>query len=241
MRKHLIFTIFMVVSMVASAQTDSINSNTKKYNDWGAFRLSLNQMNLNPGNDLKKMFFNDELEELSTLNGFSCELKGNAHIGRTPLCFQFGAGFMINTSRYEKSEGDISMEAKVRYFSYYNPLNLAYELSLSDNVLIVPYWGIRFDISIGRYKTEITADNKTNVYEFCMIDNDMDINSLEIEKQWGKAPFEGNMFNLGWQMGIDLKFDGFLLGFNYITDLNYRMKGTKSSIMQFTIGFVFLK
>lgn len=229
MRKYLFLAIFMVTSVAVSAQTETIN-NANNSVPWGTFRLSYNRMAYNAGTYLE----NDDFEKLTKLNGFSGEIRGNFPIKESALHFQLGIGFSFARSKYEESERYISIESKIRSFSMYYPLNLAYKLSF-NNVSFMPYFGIRLNQNWGKYISEVTIDDETETYEFSLVWGDS-FNSPEIRKIFGD-PFEGKFMNLGWQIGADLIFDNIALGFSYLADLNDRMKDTKASIMQFTIGF----
>lgn len=233
-RKYLLFAIFIMTSVAASAQTEAINNTNKHRDPWGTFRLSYNRMTYNAGTYLENMYFNDDFEKLTKLNGFSGEIRGNFPIKESSLHFQLGIGFSFARSKYEKSERYISIESKIRSFSMYYPLNIAYKLSF-DNVSFMPYFGIRLNQNWGKYISEVTIDDETETYKFSLVWGDS-FNSPEIRKMYGD-PFEGKFMNFGWQIGADLIFDNIALGFSYLADLNDRMKDTKAGIMQFTIGF----
>lgn len=242
MRKYLFLAILIMTSAAVSAQTvgtaaqtETINNTNNNSGPWGTFRLSYNRMTYNTGTYLENMFFNDDLNKLTKLNGFSGEIRGNFPIMESALHFQLGIGFSFARSKYEESERYISIESKVRSFSLYYPVNLAYKLSFNDNVSFMPYFGIRLNQNWGKYISEITIDDETETYEFSLVWGDS-FNSPEIRKIFGD-PFEGKFMNLGWQIGADLILNNIALGFGYFADLNDRMKDTKAGIMQFTIGF----
>lgn len=231
--KYLFLAIFMVISVTVSAQMEAINNANNHDEPWGTFRLSYSRMTYNVGTylELENMYFNDNFEKLTKLNGFSGEIRGNYPIKGSPLHFQFGIGFSFARSKYEESE----RESKIRSFSIYNPLNLAFKLSF-ENVSFMPYFGIRLNQNFGKYISEVTTDDETETYKFSLFSGDS-FNSPEIRKKFGD-PFEGKFMNFGWQIGADLIFDNIALGFGYLADLNDRMKDTKAGIMQFTIGFI---
>lgn len=254
MRKHLFLTLFMVVSMMASAQfvgsTGSTNKSKSNVNtdNWYSFRLSYNPMTLDAGGNLEDYFFDDDYDDLTKFKGFSGEFKAAFNVVQgIPLFLEAGLGFLYSSSKYEDSgteewydeyygyvEYDWEENIGIKFMSLYVPLNIGYKLSLNESISVMPYLGLKARYNLNaKFLEEYTDNDETEDYETDLFD------TKEMKDNWGEDPFKAKRFQLGWQIGADVEISNFILGVSYGSDLGEIMKDCKFKTTQLSLGLKF--
>ena len=240
MRKNLFLSLFvMLCSLSASAQF--VGGGTAKSNQsFGeqefSLRLSYNPITLAVDGDWEDALDELKMDDILNFNGFSFDFRAAFSIVNTiPLYFETGAGLTYAFSRYYDEDKEsyydpyydvdmdmiASMDFKTKFMSLSIPLNLAYRLSVSDNFAIKPYAGLkgRFNLSlVETLKQEVEvrpdyydlSDSEEDSYD--MFDKD------DMEELWG-AREKAKRFQLGWQIGLDMEINNFIVGVAYGADM----------------------
>ena len=257
--------IYRVLKPVIKENT----SNTMKPNprmsnsirNWSTIRLSYSSMNLkNVDDDFYYELF-DSYTGLDKFNGFSGEFLFATNITKTlPLYIQFGAGFLTANSKsewqkhyYEYSDEYYYYEYveinkyKFRFASVYIPINIVYRISLSENLSIMPYLGIKarlnfsgklvklyysnaYYMDVTEVEDEVSDPKKTKFNLF---------GANQLADEFGGDPFNAGRFQLGWQVGGDFQFYRFIVGFSYGSDLMKIIDGGRFNTIQFSLGITF--
>lgn len=266
MRKNLLLTLMiMVISLGASAQFvggNTANANVKQnktadYDGWMSFKLSYNPMTLDADGDLEDLF-DDDLDDLTKFRGFSGEfLTGINVVKGMPVFIETGLGFLYTSSKYEddgSEDGEYyngyeyvyyeyswREEYKMKFMSLYVPINLSYRLSLNDQISIMPYLGLkaRFNISGTMdmyYEDEYSGgiiDNYDEEESFSWFDDG------DMEEWFDDEIDPAKRFQLGWQIGMNVELNNFLLGVSYGSDFGQILEDCKFKTTSLSIGYKF--
>lgn len=255
MRKHLFLTIFMVISMVASAQfaggTGSTNKSKSNVNtdNYKSFRLSYTPITASVlDDDLEDGYeyvFGKDWEDILKYKGFSADFIMGFNVAQgLPLYIEAGAGLAYSFSNldyeYYDYVDDENKDAKVgfKFVSVNVPMHIAYRLSINDQISILPYAGLkaRFNV-IGKYTNTAYYDLEEGEYDevsYSLYDN------KEVKKYNGdENPYKAKRFLLGWQIGADVEINNFLLGVSYGADFGEAMKDIKFKTIQISLGIKF--
>jgi hypothetical protein len=246
MRKKLFMTaLLMVVSLGVYAQF--VNTSSKKNNlntddTWFSFRASYNPITFDVDGIWGSVFG----EELSDFNGFSGEFIMGFNVANgEPIFIETGAGFLYASNKYKDSytddyyEMEMSLDLKTKIASVYIPFNIAYEFSVSDNMSIIPYAGLkaRINISGDQNLTMTIRDTYYGYSETVRESIDM-FSKRDISNNWGVSD-EAKRFQLGWQIGADFDISGVILGISYGTDISEFLKDCKFKTTSLSLGFRF--
>lgn len=267
MRKNLLLTLMiMVISLGASAQFvggTQTNTNSKQNistnNDgWMSFKLSYNPMTLDAGGDLEDYLFDDDYDDLAKFRGFSGEILTGINVVKgMPVFIETGLGFLYTSSKYEDEDsGEEEFyngyeyiyyeyswreEYKMKFMSLYVPINLSYRLSLNDQISIMPYLGLkaRFNISGTMdmyYEEELSggiSDYDDDEESFSWFDDG------DMEEWFDDEIDPAKRFQLGWQIGMNVELNNFILGVNYGSDLGEILEDCKFKTTSLSIGYKF--
>lgn len=165
-----------------------------------------------------------------TLNGFSVGyLHGFSLSKSQPLFLEVGAKATFNFKKETEEDEDYDYEAKIKAASITVPINVAYKLSFANGMAVSPFFGVTLKGNIlGKEDfTEIDDDDKeTTKIDF------FDKDDVGKDGQWKR-------FQAGWQIGVNLDYKSFNLGFHYGSDFNELCKKTKTSNWGLTLGYNF--
>ncbi len=116
---------------------------------------------------------------------------------------------------------EISEDFSLNFFSVNVPLNLGYQIQISDAASISPFIGIGLRGNVfGNYK----QDGKS----YDAFDKD------EVSKA-----YQLKRFNIGWRAGASVRINNAYIGACYSSDFNDIIKGGKASVPELTLGFYF--
>jgi len=116
---------------------------------------------------------------------------------------------------------EISEDFSLNFFSVNVPLNLGYQIQISDAASISPYIGIGLRGNVfGNYK----EDGKS----YDAFDKD------EVGKE-----AQLKRFNIGWRVGASVRINNAYIGACYSSDFNDIIKSVKASVPELTVGFYF--
>lgn len=240
MRKNLfLILLVMLCSLGASAQFvggGSAKSNQNFGEQEYSLRLSYNPITLAVDGDWEDAIDYLKIDDILDFNGFSIDFRAAFNIvDDVPLYLETGAGLTYAWSRCHDEEEDseydpfydvdtdflLSVDLKTKFMSLSVPINLAYKYAVNDNFAIKPYAGLkgRFNLSlVETYKEEVEVSpdyydlSYSDEDSFNMFDKD------DMEEFWG-AREKAKRFQLGWQIGLDLEFNDFIVGVAYGADM----------------------
>lgn len=245
MKKIFMTLLLMVVSLGVYAQF--VNSSSKKSNfntsdTWFSLRASYNPMKFDVNGNWENVFG----DELSDFNGFSGEFRVGFNVANgEPVFIETGVGFLYASNNYNDSytddyyEMEVSFDMQTKITSLYIPVNIAYEFSVSDNMSVIPYAGLKARINLTGVQ-DVTMRIKdtywgTSSSEYESIDM---FYKRDMTNNWGLAD-EAKRFQLGWQIGADIDFSGVILGISYGTDMGEFLKDCKFKTTTLSLGFRF--
>ena len=246
MRKKLFVTaLLMVFSLGVYAQfvnTSSSKSNLNTDDTWFSFKASYNPITFDVNGNWEYVFG----DELSDFNGFSGEFLVGFNVANgVPVFIETGAGFLYASNKYSDSytddyyEIEVSLDLKTKITSIYVPVNIAYEFSVSDNMSVIPYAGLkaRFNLSGAQDVTMRIRDTYSGYSETDHDSIDM-FYKREMNNFWGLSD-EAKRFQLGWQVGANVDLSGFLIGISYGADMGEFLKDCKFKTTSLSLGFRF--
>ena len=258
MKKNLLMAIFvMAFSLGASAQFVGGNSNKSNQSfdeSYNSFRVSFNPIKIEPDGELK--YIDGDFEDIFNFKGFSLEYRRNFNItDALPLYLEAGFGLTYAFSKVHMEEEDeyydydydewieVSeiIDFKTKFLSVFIPVNLSCKFSVSDDFIISPYLGLK-----GRFN--LTAKQTISFEEIFSPDYDGDSESEEetfnmfdkkdMDDMWGERNVV-KRFQLGWQIGADVEFNNFIVGFAYGSDFGEIMKDCKMTTTTISLGYKF--
>jgi len=225
--KFLLSLCFVTCATMASAQLESKMGNYtyEAENGWQGLRISYNPAILYDSNGDDWNF-----------NGFSVNYaKAFSLSYSSPLFLETGVGFLWTKYSDKESviyeEIPVTVDTRMTVASFNIPVNLAYQCSLSNSVSLIPYVGLNLK---GYVLGELAVSAET---EFAgeKIKETETINLFDDAELY--EPY--NRIAIGWQAGVNLMFDRFLVGVSYGTDLTEFNDGLRFSTASITLGVDF--
>lgn len=167
-----------------------------------------------------------------SMNGFGLDyIHGFGLTDNVPLFLEVGGSINFNfgTLKYEKDEdyGDwYQFQENWKDINLTIPVNIAYRLTVNDDLSITPYFGINAKIHFATtYKNKLAyggsgawkEDIKDYAKEFNALQENINVYSAD-EDNMGSADYTWNRVQLGWQIGIGVQYKPIYLGVQYGTD-----------------------
>lgn len=237
MKKLFLSVSLLATSLMASAQFATGNGgssfNSASTEGWSGVRFSYVPTTL----EYDKDYGIDDVD----FNGFSLEyFKGFGIMSDMPVFLEVGAG--IEWLRYSDSEsgGYDGIEFEItetdNIFSLNIPVNLGYKFSLSENVTVMPYVGLKANLGLSakqKISVEASYDGETEEEseDYSWYDeDDMGDNTLK-------------RFFLGWQVGATATYNQYTFSVNYgsyFTDEIYnKIDDCKLGWTTISVGYTF--
>lgn len=243
MKRGLFLAFMTIISLTLTSQTvDKIGKST--YGSWTSFRTSYQMINLDVSEETAKYFSNGS-KELFNLKGIAIDYSIGISLSRKlPMYLEIPIGLSYTSSRNEYTNTDQTMRVNsgFQFMSMYFPVNFIYRVFVGNNISISPYTGLKV-------RTNILCDY---TYSKTMMDNsngdsedvNMTVNLLEqddIDNKYeeigtGEFPGAAKDVQLGWQIGVNIVYNNFLVGVNYGSDFGDVFEGTRLRTAQVSIG-----
>lgn len=230
MKKFFVLAAMAVACASASAQfldsnASSASASTVSSDGWSTLYLQYNPMTFDAdGGDLDFTGFTFGFNRAISLSS------------STPLFIEVGGAL---TYAYYSEDEDYGYdydydydygydydgtEYKVNVWSLKVPVSLTYDWQVADKISILPYAGLTFRYNLaGKYKVEYDGD-------------EIDANLFD-DDEMGDSAFK--RFQIGWQIGVNAKFNKFLVGLSYGSDFSEIADDCKIKTTSITIGCCF--
>ncbi len=234
MKKLILVAVMALMGLPSFAQfsTGSKSSAAADNSDYSRVSVSWNLTTVSPN----KEYDGDDV----SLNGVGIDyLHGFSISKKLPLFFETGVKLNFGTG---KNEYDDDYTQKYKFFTASIPLNIAYRLSINDDVAITPYLGLNLKVhAMGKYKNEFEGEDDFPYY-YDDDDEDEWYNLFDKDDMDGKDN-TFNRFQLGWHIGAGVQYKKFYLGISYGTDFTplhkYKKEKINTSDFVASIGFCF--
>jgi len=222
--KFIVAAMFLAVSSSAFAQFTNSSSQSSNVNadGWNTFYFQLNP---------SKISIDVKDSKNQSFTGLTLGYGKAIHISSSePLYFE--TGIAVQYSFYKDDDDDYETyddhmaSAKV-------PLNILYNFQIPNSTIeIAPYLGATLRYNIwGEEKVTPNSkykDEKEKTY------------NLFDKKDMGGSDYTWNRFQIGWQVGVNARFNSkLLLGLSYGTDFSEIYKKGKINTASITIGYCF--
>lgn len=208
------FLSLAIVCMCTTAATQAkINGNSeysKEYKNWNRFQLSYTLTQA--GSD----------EAFLELNGFELVYKRDIRISKhLPVALETGLGLEYRHAKEEMYIYDTEAEAALNMVSLSIPVNIKYNIRLSDNCSISPFCGLSTRLNVSGY---ISA----NIDDISIRLNMFNKNS--------KTLIPSSRLQASAKIGAMADIHHFTVGVSYSKDLSYFNYGVKLSSVNFSVG-----
>lgn len=247
MKKFFLTIGLLATSLVASAQFSTSNTGGSSANAtltdaWSSIRVSYSTIALDGDNKFEEFMADGEL--LDDYNGFALEyIKGYGIVENMPVFLETGFGFQwINWNDEEDLYDygtDFSIKYKLNITSLYVPLNIGYQISLSNNLSVMPYVGlnVRYNLT-AKYSTVLYEDGYLVDEKEYGIENPSVVDMLDDDREKGLGRNTMKRFIPGWQIGANVSFNDLHIGVKHgcsfgdevFNKLNSELKSTTISI-----------
>ncbi len=194
--------LFSLFSFAQSSTLSNLLSNPVPMEPYGKFNLSYSPTTL----EFDKSYDMDDWD----FEGYSIEyVSGSNAIEGMPVFLEWGVGVELLTMN-DKERGsyegyDYKITAKTNIWDLYVPVNLGYKVALKDNIVVMPYVGIKAQWNVsGKQVIEYDIDG---------IDSDEEEASLFDEDEWGDATLKRAW--LGWHIGATVEVNKWNFGVRY--------------------------
>lgn len=218
-----------------------------KTDAWSSIRVSYSTIALDGDNEFEESMPDGDLLDDYNYNGFALEyIKGYGIVENMPVFLETGLGFQWINWNIEEDWYyygiDHSIKRKLNITSLYVPLNIGYQISLSNNLSVMPYVGlnVRYNLtakySIGEYLDGYLVDEKE--YEIYEYENPIVVDMLDDDREKGLGRNTMKRFIPGWQIGANVSFNDLHIGVKHgcsfgaevFNNLNSELKSTTISI-----------
>lgn len=157
-----------------------------------------------------------------------------------PLFFEYGAELGFGKATYEESGTEYGWYEDIKWkettsltmMNIAIPLNVVYEISISDDLRVAPYAGLNMKFHLmGKIKDEYTYDGDTEKEDGSIFDED----DMDGEK--------AKRFQIGANLGAHVYFKNYVLSYRFQPDFNplIEAEGTKGKFknQMFSVGIRF--
>lgn len=145
----------------------------------------------------------------------------------TPIYVEVG-GALQYAYYSDDYDDDYDIEYKYSVWSIKVPVSILYDWQVSNSVSILPFVGLTFRYNVsGKYKIDYDGDD----YDWNLFDDD-DMEELGWDEAWKR-------FQMGWQIGVNAKFNKFLVGVSYGSDFSEIYDECKFKTTSITVGYSF--
>lgn len=250
MKKYLFSACLLATSLAASAQFSTSNSGNSLGSgslteEWSSIRISYSPITFEGDSDFEYMMGDGDL--LDDYNGFAVEyVKGFSIVDNMPIFLEAGFGFQWINWNDEEDLGDYSYELedysvkyKLNITSLYVPLNLGYNISLADNLQVMPYVGLNLRCNLtGQYSTGYYKEGYLIDEDEWNDDNPVKIDMLSDDKEKGLGRNNMKRIILGWQIGANVAVNNIHIGVRHgcsfgdevFNKMNSQLKATTISV-----------
>lgn len=182
--------------------------------DYNRVAISYDNTRYSAGGDMKTIMGDDK--SYST-NGFGLNyIHGFSLSSSLPMFLEVGGN--VNFNFYGKSERPEGAENDYKYqFQNINlqiPVNYTWRFNVVEDFTIAPYAGINFKFNFMQ-RDRFYYDSKDTS------DDDKKWTNLMSDKEdggMGSKDETWNMFQMGWQVGVNFQYSNWVLGVQYGTD-----------------------
>lgn len=188
--------------------------------DYNRVAISYDNTRYSAGGDMKElsMGVKDDQKSAAT-NGFGLNyIHGFSLSNSLPMFLEVGGN--INFNFYGDSEKEDEYEYKYQFqnINLQIPVNFTWRFNVVEDFTIAPYAGINFKFNF------MQRQRGWSEYP------DQDQKDLDEDKKWtnlmsdkedggmGSKDYTWNMFQMGWQVGVNFQYSNWVLGVQYGTD-----------------------
>lgn len=205
MKKSILTASLLLFSLISFAQSNPLStllSNPVSMEPYAKFNFSYSPTTM----EFDSSYDMDDWD----FEGYSVEyISGSNAIEGMPVFLEWGVGVEWLTMSEKESgslgEYDYKSTAKTNIWDLYVPVNLGYKIALKDNIIVMPYVGIKAQWNIsGKHVFE---------YDIYGIDSDEVEMNLFDEDEWGDATLKRTW--LGWHIGATVEVNKWNFGVRY--------------------------
>ena len=203
MKKLISASIVLVAMFAASSNVNAqdVSINSVSLDSWDTIKFSYSPTTLS---------YKSYMGEYIDLNGFSFEyMQGQNIVDNKPIFLEWGIGTEIlnYTDKYSSVDYDgyrVYTEEKITIADTYIPVIIGYKLALNDNIIIMPYVGIKAQYNwYGRYTYDLSSELSSNSKEYDL---------------FSKSEMEGSTLKLALvslHIGATIEMDTWSIGIRY--------------------------
>lgn len=243
MKRGLFLAFMTIISLTLTSQTvDKIGKST--YGSWTSFRTSYQMINLDVSEETANYFSNGS-KELFNLKGIAIDYSiGISLSKKLPMYLEIPIGLSYTSSRNEYTNTDQTMRVNsgFQFMSMYFPVNFIYRVFVGNNISISPYAGLKVRTNIlcdYTYSQKLINDSYGDSEDINMTVNLLEQNNIDKKYEdigLEEVPTAAKKIQLGWQIGVNIVYNNFLVGVNYGSDFGEIFKGARLKTTQVSIG-----
>lgn len=242
-KKGLFLTLLAFISLTLTAQsTDRIGKTT--YGSWTSFRTSYQVMKFDINKETSQ-YFSNSTDKLSNLRGISVDYSiGISLSKKIPIYLEIPIGLTYASSNdeYTNKDQNQKVNSSLQFMSMYFPVNFIYRVFVGNSISISPYAGLKVRTNIlcdYTYSQKLINDSYGDSEDVNMTVNLLEQNNIDKKYEdigLEEVPTAAKKIQLGWQIGVNIVYNNFLVGVNYGSDFGEIFKGARLKTTQVSIG-----